>query len=327
MSSMSISCLAPKPPPMRGLITRMSLISRSIRGASIRRVWKGTCVAVRTTMRSSESSHATEMWFSIGTCCTWCTRYVISKTWSASANPASTSPRWASMWWTMLRSRSWMWVVSSSSWMTGAPRFHRLELVEDRRQDVVGDLDQAQGLVGDLRGLGGHSRHAVADVTDLRVEAHLVVRVRVGPALAARRVLHPWRVLVVEDGVHARATHSAAESSMSTMCACACGLRRTLPTSWPRSSKSSVKAGLPFTRRTASTLTSGFPTTAISGTSLEGTSRGTALEASGRGSAGSTSTAFVPSVMGGRINGPNGFGLLAPHQRSGERRIASTGLV
>ena len=49
-------------------------LHRSMSGASMRRVWNGTWVAVRTTMRSSGSSQATEMWFSIGTCWTWCTR-------------------------------------------------------------------------------------------------------------------------------------------------------------------------------------------------------------------------------------------------------------
>ena len=82
---------------MRGLITRMSLISMPISGASIRRVWNGTWVAVRTTMRSSESSQAIEMWGSMGHCCTWCTLNVCSKVWGAAASWASTSPRVAAM--------------------------------------------------------------------------------------------------------------------------------------------------------------------------------------------------------------------------------------
>ena len=120
MSSISISCLAPNPPPMRGLMTRMFLISMPMSGASIRRVWNGTWVAVRTTMRSSESSQAIEMWGSMGHCCTWCTLNVCSKTWGAAAMLPSTSPRVASMWCTRLRCGSQMWVVSSSSWILGA---------------------------------------------------------------------------------------------------------------------------------------------------------------------------------------------------------------
>ena len=38
MSSINISCLTPNPPPMRGLMIRMSLISRLTNGASMRRV-------------------------------------------------------------------------------------------------------------------------------------------------------------------------------------------------------------------------------------------------------------------------------------------------
>jgi hypothetical protein len=67
----------------------------------------------------------------------------------------------------------------------GRPLGQRLELVEHGRQDLVGHRDAAAGRLGDLGGLGGHGRHAVAHVTDLVVEAHLVPRVRVGPALAA----------------------------------------------------------------------------------------------------------------------------------------------
>ncbi len=96
MSSISISCFAPNPPPIRGLITRMFLTSMPMSGASMRRVWNGTWVAVRTTMRSSASSHAIVMCGSIGTCCTWCTRKVRSNTCGAASIAAFTSPRSAS---------------------------------------------------------------------------------------------------------------------------------------------------------------------------------------------------------------------------------------
>ena len=53
------------------------------------------------------------------------------------------------------------------------------------------------------------------------------------------------------------------------MRAWAWGLPSTLAKSMPRGSMSSVKAGLPFTRRSASTFVSGLPTTAVWGTSGE----------------------------------------------------------
>ena len=70
MSSISISCFAPNPPPMRGLTMRICLTSRSSSGATIRRTWNGTCVDVRITIRSSLSQYAIAMWGSIGVCWT-----------------------------------------------------------------------------------------------------------------------------------------------------------------------------------------------------------------------------------------------------------------
>ena len=87
-----------------------------------------------------------------------------------------------------------------------------------------------------------------------------------------------------------------------------------------------MNAGFPFTNRTASTLTSGLPTTAISGTSFEGTTLGTAGEASGPSSSGLTSTGFSPSVRGGRYTGPNGS-FVSPLIRDAARMTASTGLT
>ncbi len=74
--------------------------------------------------------------------------------------------------------------------------------IQYRRQNLVGDIDQAARLLGDLGRLGGDSCDPIADVAHLVVEAHLVVRTRVGPALTARGVLHPRRVAVVHHSVH-----------------------------------------------------------------------------------------------------------------------------
>ena len=60
---------------------------------------------------------------------------------------------------------------------------HRLKLVEHGGQHLVGDVDEAQRLLGDLCGIGRHGCYSVADVPHLGVEAHLVVGMGVGPAL------------------------------------------------------------------------------------------------------------------------------------------------
>ena len=67
---------------------------------------------------------------------------------------------------------------------------HRLGRVEHCRQDLVGDLDPAACLFGELRRLGGDRCDPVADVPDLVVEADLVPGVGVRPALAGGGVLH-----------------------------------------------------------------------------------------------------------------------------------------
>ena len=110
------------------------------------------------------------------------------------------------------------------------------------------------------------------------------------------------------------------------MRAWACGLYSNLAYNMPRNSMSSVKAGLPFASLTASTLISGLPTTAISGTSRDGTTRGRAGENAGGGSFGSTSTGFVPSVIGGSISGANGS-TPSPRSTAAARRTASTGFT
>ena len=158
---------------------------------------------MRTIIRSSESSQAIEMCGSIGTCCTWWTRNVPSKTCGAAANAALDVAAFG------------FEVVHDVALSVGdvgrvvlvvddrRAGFDRLQLVEHRRQHLVGHVDQPHRLLRDLDRLGGDRRDAVADVTNLVVEADLVVRVRVRPRLAAGGVLHPRRVAVVQHGVHA----------------------------------------------------------------------------------------------------------------------------
>ena len=57
--------------------------------------------------------------------------------------------------------------------------------VGDERQRLVLDLDQAQGVLGDLLGVGGDGRHLVADVADGLVEEHGCPRTRRSRALRA----------------------------------------------------------------------------------------------------------------------------------------------
>jgi len=80
----------------------------------------------------------------------------------------------------------------------------RLDLVEDGREHVVGHLDPSARLLGDRHALRGDRGDPVADVADLVVEADLVPRSRVRPALAAGGVLHAGGVERVQHRVHAR---------------------------------------------------------------------------------------------------------------------------
>ena len=57
-SSSSTSCFEPKPPPMRGLMTRTFCTGIPSVCATMRREWKGTCVEVVMTMRPAPSSLA-----------------------------------------------------------------------------------------------------------------------------------------------------------------------------------------------------------------------------------------------------------------------------
>ena len=74
-------------------------------------------------------------------------------------------------------------------------------LIEHGWKHVVGDVEQRDGLFGYFDGLGGNGGNAVTDVSHLVVKADLVVRLRVGPRLAARGVFDARRVLEVEYGV------------------------------------------------------------------------------------------------------------------------------
>ena len=144
-------------------------------------------------------------WGSSAQCATRWTWKVCSKTCSARANaPSMSRTVLPSTCCAMFRAASRMPGESLSSWMTGAPGSTRLGRVEDGRQHLVGDLDQPAGLLGQLGRLGRDGGDAVADVAHLVVEADLIPRVRVRPALARRGVLHARRVQVVDDGVDAR---------------------------------------------------------------------------------------------------------------------------
>ena len=121
MSSITISCLPPKPPPMRGLMTRMRRtgICRII--ATWRRTWNGIWVLVRMTSRSSASSQLITMCGSIVACCCRGVRYSRSRIRSACLKPSATFP--SSLWMSPARFRfgSRIWVESGSSWMTDTP--------------------------------------------------------------------------------------------------------------------------------------------------------------------------------------------------------------
>ncbi len=105
MSSIITSCLLPKPPPIRGLITRIRLTGSPSTGARMRRAWNGTCVLAWITSRSSESQCVMQTYGSMGVCCTRGTSYSPSKTRSACFSAASTSPSSMSMRAAMLRAR------------------------------------------------------------------------------------------------------------------------------------------------------------------------------------------------------------------------------
>ena len=62
---------------------------------------------------------------------------------------------------------------------------HGQVLVEDCRKNFVFDLDQADGVLCNLDRVGRDGRNSVADMTDLVVEADLIMRTWVGVRLAA----------------------------------------------------------------------------------------------------------------------------------------------
>ena len=82
-------------------------------------------------------------------------------------------------------------------------RLHGLHRVKDGRQHFVFDLDQFQRLLENLGRLGRDDSHAIADMPHLVVEAHLVVRGRVGIALPAGSVEDALHIFVGQHRVHA----------------------------------------------------------------------------------------------------------------------------
>ncbi len=68
---------------------------------------------------------------------------------------------------------------------------HRFVLVEDRRQHLVLHVDEFDGRFGDLERVGRDDGHSIADMADLVVEADLIVREWIRVALTSGGVPHP----------------------------------------------------------------------------------------------------------------------------------------
>ena len=201
-SSTSISCFTPKPPPMRGLTTRMRRMGRSRMRAMMRRTWKGTWVLVWITRRPLSSRYVWQTWVSIGACWAYCVSQVVSTTWAQAAKAAGASPTAMSTAAARLWAASQMPSASGSSWMTGAPGARRGVQGEHRGQHLVVHRDQAQGLHREARRLGGHDGHPVAHEADLGVEHAGVVGARLGVPLAGGGEADRGSVLVGEHQGH-----------------------------------------------------------------------------------------------------------------------------
>jgi len=158
---------------------------------------------------------------------------------------------------------------------------HGFEFIENGREHLVGDVNETQCLLGDRGRVGGHRGHPIAYVADLVVEADLVMRVRVGPALTARRVLDSLGVLVVQNRVHSGQRHSGRVVYVDDV---GVGVRAAQHLGHQLATLGEVVGEC----RVALGQLSGLPTTVISGTSRDGMSRGTAEDAMGRASPGST---------------------------------------
>jgi hypothetical protein len=122
-SSVSSSCLPPKPPPTRAANTR----TRSGSSAKIRQISActryGTCELVRSTSRPSASSQPRVAWVSSAACDTRAVCHVPDTTTSAASTAASTSPSSPCFCATTLRCGSLMRLAapSLSPWTRGAP--------------------------------------------------------------------------------------------------------------------------------------------------------------------------------------------------------------
>jgi len=83
-----------------------------------------------------------------------------------------------------------------------AARFNRLHHVGHRRQRLVLDPDQADGVFGDVAGVRYHQHHRLADVADFSERDATLLHRRIGEARQGR--CFPGRVLAGYHGNDAR---------------------------------------------------------------------------------------------------------------------------
>jgi hypothetical protein len=94
------STLPPNPPPTVPPTTCRSANGRSMISAVLSRVKKAACVLLWMRSRPSPCGTTMQPVVSVGACSIGAEPYVQEKTWSAAANPASTSPnRTRRQWW------------------------------------------------------------------------------------------------------------------------------------------------------------------------------------------------------------------------------------
>ena len=121
----------------------------------------------------------------------------------------------------------------------------------------------------------GYSCDSIPYMSDLIIETYLVMRVGVRPALTSGSVLYSGSILIVNDCVHSWKCYCFSVIYIYDVCVSVRTPKHfcdELPSFFEIISKCRIS----FTKRTASTFTSGLPTTAISGTSFDGTTLGTA---------------------------------------------------
>ena len=78
--------------------------------------------------------------------------------------------------------------------------FHRLAHVEDGGQNLVFDLNQAEGFFGDFGGFGGHKGHPVANEAHFVVKRKAIQRPRNWVALPGGGINHARNVLPRQHG-------------------------------------------------------------------------------------------------------------------------------